>query len=117
MALVVGEIKPGFLADSTANVTLIPLPPQNNGAVGWGHVYLSFGSDFGDVVLRVAIYNSRLHDWRVTDALQVPILSDRVLVPIQDGDQKASVGRVRVSPSDTGVFPVGYMIEATLKAV
>ena len=116
MALVIGEIKPGFVADDRANGTLIPLPPQNGGAVGWGPVYLSFGCDFGDVVLRVAVYNSNTKAWRITEKLPVPVLGDRVSVQIQDGDQKVSVGRVQNGATDKGTAPVGYMIETTLKA-
>ena len=116
MALVIGEIKSGFLADDKANGTLIPLPPQNGGALGWGSVYLSFGSDFGDVTLRVAIYNTTTKKWRITEKLPVPQLGDRVGVPIQDGDQKVSVGRVQNGATDKGSWPCSYMIETTLKA-
>lgn len=114
MALVIGEVRPGFLADDIANATLIPLPPQNGGAVGWGSVYVSFGADFADAVLRVAIWGKG--SWRVTEQLKVPSTGGRVTVSIQDGDEKLSVGRVKASPTDTGKCPVGYMIETTLKA-
>lgn len=114
MALVIGEVRPGFLADDIATATLIPLPPQNGGAVGWGGVYVSFGADFADAVLRIAVWGSG--SWRVTEQLKVPSAGGRVAVPIQDGDEKLSVGRVKASATDTGRCPVGYMIEAVLKA-
>ena len=116
MALVIGEIKPGLLADDKANGTLIPLPPQNGGALGWGAVYLSFGSDFGDVTLRIAVYNTKTKAWRITQKLPVPQAGDRVSVPIQDGDAKVSVGRVATDPTDKGTWPCSYMLETTLKA-
>ncbi|WP_369387447.1 hypothetical protein AB5J72_07430 [Streptomyces sp. CG1] len=116
MALVTGEIKPGFLTDDKANGTLIPLPPQNGGALGWGTVYLSFGSDFDDVLLRVAIYNTKTGQWRITGKPAVPQLGDRVSVAIQDGDAKVSAGHVQNGASDKGTWPCSYMIETTLKA-
>ncbi|MEU8968180.1 hypothetical protein AB0D11_02695 [Streptomyces monashensis] len=116
MALVIGEVKPGFVANDRGNGTLIPLPPQHGGALGWDAVYLSFGSDFGDVLLRVAIYNTTAKKWRITEKLPVPQLGDRVAVAIQDGDQKVSVGRVQNGATDKGTWPCSYMIETTLKA-
>lgn len=115
MALVIGEIKPGFVADDKGNGTLIPLPPQDGG-LGWGKVYLSFGSDFGDVLLRVAVYNATSKAWRITSKLPVPQAGNRVSIPIQDGDQKVSVGRVKNGASDKGTWPCSYMLETTLKA-
>ncbi|MFE2832147.1 hypothetical protein ACFXI6_14035 [Streptomyces mirabilis] len=115
MALVIGEIKHGFLADDKANGTLIPVPPQNGG-FGWGKIYLSFGSDFGDVLLRVAVYNSTTKTWRIDSSVKVPSLGNRVTIPVQDGDQKVSVGRVQNGATDKGVWPCSYMIETTLKA-
>jgi hypothetical protein len=116
MALVIGDVRPGFLADDRGNGTLIPLPPQNGGAIGWGQVFLSFGSDFGDVVLRVAVYNGPAKGWRIAEQVKVPALGDRVVVGIQDGDQKVSVGRVRAGADDTGAWPCSYMLEALLRA-
>lgn len=116
MALVTGEVKPGFLAESEGNVTLIPLPPQNGGSIGWGRVYLSFGSDFGDVTLRMAIYNAVTQKWKITNNVLVPAAGNRVGVVINDGDQKVSVGRVATDANDKGIYPCAYMIESVLKA-
>jgi hypothetical protein len=116
MALVIGEIKPGFLADDKANGTVIPLPPQNGGAIGWGQVFVSFACDFADVVLRIAVYNTPAKAWRITEQLKVPALGDRVNIAIQDGDQKVSVGRVKAGTGDTGTWPCGWMLETTLHA-
>lgn len=116
MALVIGEIPRGFVTDDRANGTLIPVPPPGGGAAGWGQVWLSFASDFGDVTLRVAIYNSTTGGWRITDQLAVPALGDRVGVDLVTGDQKVSVGRVKTGADDTGAWPCSYMLEAVLHA-
>jgi hypothetical protein len=113
MALVIGEVKSGFLADGPQFGTLIPLPPQNGGAIGWGGVYLSFACDFGDATLRTAVYNNGA--WRIGE-LKVASTGGRVSLPIRDGDQKVSIGRVKSGSADLGNCPVGYMIETTLKA-
>jgi hypothetical protein len=114
MALVIGDVRPGFLDGHPENGTLIPLPPQNGGAIGWGQVYVSFASDFGDALLRIAVWNSG--SWRVEPPLKVTSNGGRVTLAIRDGDQKISVGRLRVDEKDAGICPVGYMIETTLKA-
>ncbi|MFD5419508.1 hypothetical protein ACFWJT_15965 [Streptomyces sp. NPDC127069] len=113
MALVIGDVKAGFLDGHPENGTVIPLPPQNGGAVGWGQVYVSFGCDFGDALLRIAIWNAGA--WRISE-LKVQSGSGRVTLPIQDGDQKVSVGRIKASEKDTGMCPVSYLVETTLKA-
>ena len=114
MAIAIGEIKAGFLADGKGNGTLVPLPPQNGG-LGWGQVWLTYGSDFGDVTLRVAIYNGNSRAWRVAE-IKVPSAGGRVGVAIQDGDQKASIGRVKNDPTDTGIWPCSWLLETTLRA-
>jgi hypothetical protein len=116
VALVIGEVKPGFLADGRGNGTLIPVPPPQGGALGWGAVYLSFGADFADVTLRIAIWNSVSKAWRINNALRVPAAGDRAMVDLTAGDMKVSVGRVKSSNSDTPDTPCSWMIETALKA-
>lgn len=113
MALVIGEVKPGFLDGHPEYATVIPLPPQNGGAVGWGAVYVSFAADFGDALLRVAVWNAGA--WRISE-LPVTAAGGRATVAVRDGDQKLSVGRLKANDKDTGSSPVAYMIETTLKA-
>ncbi|PBC66155.1 hypothetical protein BX265_8480 [Streptomyces sp. TLI_235] len=115
MALVIGRIEPGFLDGHPETATLIPLPPQNGGAVGWGPVYLSFGCDFGDALLRIAVWNDTSRSWRVSN-LTVTATGGRVTVPVQDGDSKVSVGRLKASATDAGLCPVGYLVEVVLRA-
>jgi hypothetical protein len=114
MAIQIGEVPHGFLADSPGNAILVPLPPQNGG-LGWGRVWISFGADFGDVKLRVAIYNGPAQAWRIAE-VQVPAAGSRVGVPVQDGDQKASIARIKAGPGDSGVQPCGWLLETILKA-
>lgn len=113
MALVIGRVEPGFLDGHPECATIIPLPPQNGGAVGWGPVYVCFASDFGDAKLRTAIWNSG--SWRIGE-LVVTAAGGRVTLPIRDGDQKISIGRIKADDKDRGLTPVSYMIETTLKA-
>ncbi|MFI5985029.1 hypothetical protein ACIBEA_29710 [Streptomyces sp. NPDC051555] len=112
MAVVIGEVKPGFLADNKANATMIPLPPQNGGTLRWGRVYVSFATDFGDATLRVAIWGNSI--WRVSE-LKVTSTGGRAAIYIQDGDEKVSVGRVKAGATDTGDCPVAYLLETTLQ--
>lgn len=115
MALVIGTIPPGIWTQADpSSAVLIPIPPQNGGSVGWGPVYLSFGSDFGDALLRVAVWNSKT-GWRISQ-LTVKSAAGRLGIVIQDGDEKVSVGRLPATPTDKGICPVGYLIETTLKA-
>ncbi|KIF00848.1 hypothetical protein PL81_38690 [Streptomyces sp. RSD-27] len=114
MALVIGEVKAGFLDGHPENGTTIPLPPQNGGAIGWGQVYVSLASDFGDALLRIAVWNGG--SWRVEPPLKVASSAGRVTLAVRDGDQKISVGRLKADERDAGVCPVSYMIETTLKA-
>lgn len=116
MAIAIGMVPRGFVADDQGNSVVVPLPPQNGGAVGWGTVYLSVGVDFADVVLRVAVYNGPARGWRITEQLKVAALGDRVMIPVQDGDQKVSIGRVKAGSGDAGTAPVGWLLETTLKA-
>jgi hypothetical protein len=115
MALAIGTVAPGFLADDKANATVIPLPPQNGGAFGWGGVWLSFGADFGDVTLRTAVWNDVTKAWTVGQ-LKVPAAGGRINLGIKDGDSKVSVGRIKTGPTDTGTWPCSWLLEAVLKA-
>jgi hypothetical protein len=113
MALVIGSVPPGFLEGHPENAALIPLPPQNGGAVGWGTVYLSVGADFFNAKLRVAIWGGEGY-WRVS-TLDVPKDAGRIGIPISDGDAKVSLARIPTGPDDPGTGPVSWMIETTLK--
>lgn len=115
MALVIGSVPTGFLADGAEHALVIPLPPQHGGAVGWAEVYVSFAADFGNPRLRVAIWSDATKSWRVS-TLDLQSAGTRVNIQILDGDSKVSVGRVKTGASDTGVCPIGWLLETTLKA-
>lgn len=117
MAVAIGTIPHGFAADeggSIADSTIILLPPQNGGAFGWGNVYVSFGTDFWDARLRVAIWNDNAGSWR-DQIVNLDRLGGRVNVNIQDGDSKVSVGRQRRDENDPGNQPIGWLLETALK--
>ncbi len=99
-----GEIKPG--ADVT---TIICPPPANSGAVGWGPVWFSLASDWGDAHVRVAIY-THPSGWKVIDDLVIPAAGDRVIPfggPLPTGVQKISLMR-KANPD----VPLAWLIEA-----
>lgn len=117
MALMNGTVPRGHAADlgDPAGFVVIPLPPQNGGGFGWGPGYLSFGADFQDAKLRVAVWNDTGAYWRVEE-LTVKVNGGRVHIILQDGDSKVSVGRKKLNAADTGQQPVGWLYEIILKA-
>lgn len=103
-AFATGEITPGPGA-----VTMICPPPANMGA-GWGNVWFSLGSDFGDAHVRVAIFTHGEGWSHITDDVLVPRTGDRVNPfggPLPTGVQKISVTR-GAGPD----VPMAYLIEA-----
>lgn len=103
-AFATGEIKPGAGA-----VTMICPPPANMGA-GWGNVWFSLGSDFGDAHVRVAIFTHGEGWSHITDDVLVPRTGDRVNPfggPLPTGVQKISVTR-GAGPD----VPLAYLVEA-----
>ncbi|TQF03940.1 DUF1906 domain-containing protein [Kitasatospora acidiphila] len=111
-----GPLPEGFASDIKGNeidhskARVISLPPKNSGSAGWGGVWLSFACDFATVRLRVAICNAA-GQFRINFFDFTP--GKRVSVPIFDGDQYVSVGRVQ--GFGDGAEPVGYLIEAVKK--
>ncbi|WP_083975118.1 glycoside hydrolase domain-containing protein [Kitasatospora mediocidica] len=119
VAITTGSVPQGFASDIKGNEIdrsrslSISLPPQNGGAAGWGGVWLSFAADFATVRLRVAVLNSagiyRINFFDVGGQGK----PGRISVPIFDGDQSLSVGRVQ--GFGDGTEPVGYLVEAVRK--
>jgi hypothetical protein len=111
-----GELPHGFAVDIKGNeiarsaTRIVAIPPQNGGAAGWGQVWLSFACDFDTVRLRVAVCdasnNFRINFFDFSPGKRSPI-------PIHDGDQYVSVGRVQ--GFGDGTEPVGYLLEAVKK--
>lgn len=105
-AFVTGEIKPG------AGVTTVVCPPPANlGAAGWGNVWFSLGTDFGDAHVRVAIFVHGQGWSHIYEDVLVKATDDRTNPfggPLPAGVQKISVTRVK----GTENVPMGYLIEA-----
>jgi hypothetical protein len=104
-AFATGEIKPGAGA-----VTVVCPPPAGIGSAGWGNVWFSLGSDFGDAHVRVAVFTHGV-GWRdIYQDVLVPRTGDRVNPfggPLPTGVQKISVTR-EANPD----VPLAYLIEA-----
>jgi lysozyme len=90
-AFATGEIKPGLGA-----VTVVCPPPANLGAAGWGNVWFSLGSDFGEAHVRVAIFTHGQGWSHIYDDVVVRATDDRVNPfggPLPTGVQKICVSR------------------------
>jgi hypothetical protein len=105
-AFATGEIKPG-----DGVVTMVCPPPANLGAAGWGNVWFSLGSDFGEAHVRVAIYTHGQGWSNIYEDVLVRAVDDRVNPfggPLPTGVQKISITR-NANPD----VPLAYLIEAT----
>jgi hypothetical protein len=105
-AFATGEIKPG--ADV---VTMVCPPPANLGRAGWGDVWFSLGSDFGEAHVRVAIFTNGQGWSHIYDDVLVSSKGDRVNPfggPLPTGVQKISIRRVGTSHD----VPMAYLVEA-----
>ncbi|MBW8804480.1 MAG: glycoside hydrolase [Catenulisporales bacterium] len=104
-AFATGQIDPG-----AGVVTMVCPPPANFGAAGWGNVWFSLGSDFGDAHVRVAIHTHGQGWSHIYEDVVVPATGDRVNPfggPLPAGVQKISVVRT-INPN----VPLSYLIEA-----
>jgi hypothetical protein len=107
-AFVTGEVKPGAGA-----VTVVLPPPANLGTAGWGNVWFSLGSDFGDAHVRVAIYTHQQGWSHIYDDVLVSSKDDRVNPfggPLPAGVQKISIAR-RANPD----VPLAWLVEAAAR--
>jgi lysozyme len=118
VALVINPIASGLNPNGTGAVTVIPVPPPNAGAAGWGNVWFSVAVDnpgeSPDVAhLRVAGYINGKWSQFVAD-FPVSAAADRLFPlgsPLPNGITKISVQRIKGSED----VPVAYMIEARAK--
>lgn len=104
-AFATGEIKPG--ADVT---TMILPPPANAGSAGWGNVWFSLGSDWGQAHVRVAFYIHGEGWSHIIEDVLVPDSGERVQPlggALPTGVQKISVMR-KANPD----VPLAWLIEA-----
>ncbi len=111
------EIKPGFACDTTGNVTdpakatVVAVPPTNDGSLPWGAGWLSFGSDFGTVKLRVATNDE--NGWSVNTITVDPTKGrGATATALGKGVGKISVSRIPTSTTDTAdATPVSMVLE------
>jgi len=112
-----GEVPHGFVINESgglvhyeyAIVLAVPNPNQGNGTV-WGDGYLSFGSDWADVRLRVALHNGTT--WSVVKNGDIVAGDARLAEKLPAGTQKVSIGRVKKSAADmVDDAPVGWLLE------
>lgn len=111
------EIKPGFAFDVDGNpldqtkATVVAVPPTNDGLLPWGAGWLSFGSDFGTVKLRVAL-NDEI-GWTVnTVTVEAAKGRGTTAIPLNKGTGKISVSRMPTNPDDKAdAIPVSMVVE------
>lgn len=105
MPFATGEIKPG-----AGVTTVVCPPPANYGAAGWGNVWFSLGSDFGDAHVRVAAFvKDRWTNFHLD--LVVPAAGPRVHpfgAPLPTDVEKISITRLAGSEN----VPLSYLVEA-----
>lgn len=108
MSFATGTITPGVGA-----TTVVLPPPANAGTAGWGNVWFSLGSDFGDAHVRVtAFVKNAWTDFHLDFA--VPAASARVQPfggPLPADVEKISITRLAGSEN----VPLSYLIEAVKK--
>ncbi|MFC5748368.1 hypothetical protein [Actinomadura rugatobispora] len=88
---------------------VLAIPQANQG--NWlGDGYVSFGSDFGDVRLRMAVHNGT--SWTSVKTITVTSSGLRVGEQLPAGSQKVSVGRAKAGPNDTADdIPASWLLE------
>ncbi|MCO6004506.1 hypothetical protein NE236_05885 [Actinoallomurus purpureus] len=99
-----GEIPHGFAFTETGGLihykyTIVLAVPMANQS-GWsGDGYISFGSDWADVRLRVAIHDGQT--WATVKTINITAGGIRVGDQLPASSQKISIGRVKTGPNDT----------------
>lgn len=110
-----GEIPEGFAYNETGGLihyryALLLAIPQPNQTGVWNDAYLSFGSSWVDVRLKVTMHDGTkwlpAKDWDVNQA------DPRLAEKLPKGIQKIAVGRVKKSGADVADNnPVGWLLE------
>jgi hypothetical protein len=113
MSFAIVPIATGLGPDGSGAVTVITPPPANSGAAGWGGVWVSFGSDFGDAHLRVAAFRGGVWTDFHPDFV-VPAAGPRAMPfssPLPTDVEKISVKRLKGSEN----VAVSCLVEAVKK--
>ncbi|MFD5696972.1 hypothetical protein [Streptomyces lasiicapitis] len=98
----------GGLIHYKHTITLaVPAADQAN---VWGDAWLSFGSDWADVRLRVAVHDGKI--WALVKNWDIKAASGRLAEKLPAGAQKISIGRVKTSATDSvDDAPVSWLLE------
>ncbi|MDG4857105.1 hypothetical protein P8605_02845 [Streptomyces sp. T-3] len=110
-----GEIPHGFAFHEDGGLihykhTITLASPCANQAGTWGDVWLSFGSDWADVRLRVAVHDGKI--WTLIKNVDIVAASGRLAEQLPAGAQKISIGRVKQSATDSvDDAPVSWLLE------
>ncbi|MEV7797099.1 hypothetical protein AB0O68_34885 [Streptomyces sp. NPDC087512] len=110
------DIPHGFAFDESGKlihpryVRMILPPPTDGASYGWKKFSLSFGSDFDDAKVRVAVFKGTT--WAV-QTYDVPAGGGRVGFTLDAGTLKVSVGRMKTSAGDRNEdTPLSWLLES-----
>lgn len=112
-------IPAGFAFDEHGNlidrskVVCLAVPPVNAGGLPWGPGYVSFGCDFGQTKLRIAVHNGA-GDWWDVQMRQFSSASSRedTGLTLLDNAGKICIGRMKRHPADSDDdAPAGLVLE------
>ncbi|AQU70091.1 hypothetical protein [Streptomyces niveus] len=110
-----GDVPHGFAYNADGSlihykhVILLAAPAANQSGV-WGDSWLSFGSDWADVKLRVAVHDGSAWVW--VKHIDVVAANGRIAQQLPASAQKISIGREKKSASDfVDNAPVGCLLE------
>lgn len=110
VAFATGIITPGLAAPGQGATTVVLPPPANSGGAGWGNVWFSLGSDFGNAHVRVTLFVNGA--WTsFNENFIVPAAKPRVFPfggPLPKDVEKISITRLVGSEN----VPLSYLIEA-----
>lgn len=94
--------------------TIVAVPPANYGSAGWGNVWFSLASGWGDVHVAVGIYVHGKGWEQITDDFLVPDNGDRanpIGGPLPTATQKIAIRRTKTGADS----PLAYLIETAAR--
>jgi hypothetical protein len=111
-----GEIPTGFVFNESGGLIhyryglLLPIPQPNQLSGPWGPAFLSFGSSWADVRLKVQLHDGTAWlpaaDWDINQG------AARLTTPLPQKIQKIHIGRVKKTGTDVvDDNPVGWLLE------
>ncbi|MFD4859728.1 hypothetical protein [Streptomyces atratus] len=110
-----GDVPHGFAYNEDGNlihykhVILLATPAANQSGV-WGDSWISFGSDWAETRLRVAVHDGSAWVW--VKHIDVKPAVGRIVQQLPPGTQKISIGREKKTAGDfVDNAPVGWLLE------